>query len=45
MQAHNGYAFQVIGDAFCVAFNTAGEALRAALQSQQELQAGMIHHQ
>ena len=39
MQAHNGYVFQVIGDAFCVAFNTAGEALRAALQSQQDLQA------
>jgi predicted ATPase/class 3 adenylate cyclase len=39
MEAHNGYVFQVIGDAFCVAFATAGEALRAALQSQQDLQA------
>ena len=38
MQAHNGYVFQVIGDAFCAAFNTAGEALRAALQSRQDLQ-------
>ena len=38
MDAHSGYVFQVIGDAFCVAFTTAGEALRAALQSQQHLQ-------
>src|SRR5512136_943843 len=39
MDAHHGYVFQVIGDAFCVAFASAGEALKAALQSQQELQA------
>ena len=39
MDAHNGHVFQIIGDAFCVAFHTAGEALRAALESQVGLQA------
>jgi class 3 adenylate cyclase len=28
IQAHNGYVFQIIGDAFCAAFHTAGDALR-----------------
>ncbi len=29
----NGYVFQIIGDAFCAAFPTAGDALRAAVRS------------
>jgi predicted ATPase/class 3 adenylate cyclase len=37
MDAHNGFVFQIIGDAFCVAFHTAGDALRAALKSQHDL--------
>ena len=39
MDAHNGYVFQIIGDAFCVAFHTAGDALQAAINSQVGLQA------
>ncbi len=35
--SHNGYVFQIIGDAFCAAFHTAGDAVRAAVQSQVEL--------
>src|SRR5512138_348066 len=31
---HNGYVFQVIGDAFCVAFASATEAMYAALDAQ-----------
>ncbi len=38
VEAHAGYTFQVIGDAFCVAFHTAGDALRTALQAQRDLQ-------
>jgi predicted ATPase/class 3 adenylate cyclase len=38
MDAHNGYVFQIIGDAFCVAFHTALDALSAAIQTQQSLQ-------
>ena len=38
MDAHGGYVFQIIGDAFCVAFHKAGDAVKAALQSQQDLQ-------
>ena len=34
IEAHNGYVFQIIGDAFCVAFHTAGAALRAAAKAQ-----------
>jgi len=37
MEAHNGYVFQIIGDAFCVAFHTAGDALRAAIEVQRHL--------
>jgi len=33
MDAHNGYVFQVIGDAFCAAFHTAKDALNAAIDS------------
>ena len=35
--AYNGYVFQIIGDAFCTAFHTAGDALRAAAKSQVDL--------
>ena len=38
VQAHNGYVFQIIGDAFCVAFHNASDALNAALNAQRLLQ-------
>lgn len=37
VESHQGNVFQVIGDAFCAAFLTAGDALRAAVQAQSEL--------
>ena len=37
MAARQGYIFHIIGDAFCVAFCTAPQALSAALQAQQDL--------
>jgi predicted ATPase/class 3 adenylate cyclase len=37
MEANNGYVFQIIGDAFCVAFHNAGDALQAAIKSQTDL--------
>ena len=37
MEAHNGYVFKTIGDAFCVAFGDAREALEAALRAQRDL--------
>ena len=33
IESQNGYVFQIIGDAFCAAFHTAGDALRAAMNS------------
>ncbi len=36
--AHNGRVFQIIGDAFCAAFQTANDALNAALSAQGRLQ-------
>jgi predicted ATPase/class 3 adenylate cyclase len=36
--AHHGHVFQIIGDAFCVAFHTASDALNAALDAQRSLQ-------
>ena len=39
MDAQHGYVFQIIGDAFCVAFNTAGEALQGAAKAQNDLYA------
>lgn len=36
---NGGFVFKTIGDAFCAAFNRAGEALDAALAAQQALQA------
>jgi predicted ATPase/class 3 adenylate cyclase len=38
IQTHHGYVFQIIGDAFCVAFSSAIEALNAALDAQRCLQ-------
>lgn len=35
---HRGHIFQIVGDAFCVAFWTAGDALNAALDAQRSLQ-------
>jgi len=37
MDANGGYVFKTVGDAFCVAFSTAHDALRAALESQRSL--------
>ncbi len=37
VHAHNGYVFQIIGDAFCVAFHSAGDALNAAVSAQKLL--------
>ena len=38
MEMFNGYVFQIIGDAFCVAFHTASDGLSAALEAQRKLQ-------
>ena len=37
MTAHDGYVFKTIGDAFCVAFDRASDAVAAAAQAQQSL--------
>jgi DNA-binding NarL/FixJ family response regulator/class 3 adenylate cyclase len=37
IESNNGHVFQVIGDAFCAAFHTAGDAVRAAVKSQLDL--------
>jgi len=38
MDAYEGYVFQIVGDAFCVAFHSASDALNAALNAQWFLQ-------
>jgi class 3 adenylate cyclase len=38
IESHNGFIFHIMGDAFCAAFHTAGEALKAAVKAQQDLQ-------
>ena len=38
IQAHNGFVFQIIGDAFCASFHSASDALHAALDAQRLLQ-------
>lgn len=38
IEAHHGYIFQIIGDAFCVAFHTASNGLKAAIEAQHKLQ-------
>ena len=37
IETHNGYVFQIIGDAFCAAFSTAPDALDAAVEAQHAL--------
>src|SRR4030095_6836125 len=37
IECYQGYVFQIIGDAFCAAFHTAGDALRAAAKAQMDL--------
>jgi len=37
IRAYNGYVFQVVGDAFCATFHSAGDALNAALHAQRLL--------
>ena len=37
IESHGGYVFQVIGDAFCAAFSTAGDAVLAAVQALRKL--------
>src|SRR5512143_1510770 len=37
VQGYGGYVFQIIGDAFCVAFHSAGDALNAAVDAQRAL--------
>ena len=39
LEAHGGYVFKTVGDAFCAAFAMAGEAVTAALEAQQALAA------
>ena len=36
--SHNGYVFKKVGDGFCIAFQSAGEALNAAIEGQRALQ-------
>src|SRR5688500_11245365 len=38
IESNHGVVFQVIGDAFCAAFHTAADALKAAVKAQQGLQ-------
>lgn len=38
IELHNGFVFQVIGDAFCVTFHTAIDGLNAAIEAQRKLQ-------
>jgi predicted ATPase/class 3 adenylate cyclase len=37
IEAHNGYVFQIVGDAFCAAFHSVSDALNAGLEAQQYL--------
>ena len=39
IEAHNGYVFQIIGDAFCAAFSNTANGLEAALAAQRGLHA------
>jgi predicted ATPase/class 3 adenylate cyclase len=38
IETHYGFVFRIVGDSFSAAFHTAGDALRAALEAQRELQ-------
>ena len=37
IEAHRGYIFKTMGDAFCAAFSTVGDALEAAVGAQRQL--------
>src|SRR6476469_8573047 len=37
IEAHGGYVFKTVGDAFCAAFATAAQALAAAIAAQHAL--------
>lgn len=37
VESNGGFVFEIIGDAFCCAFQNAGDAVKAAIQSQTEL--------
>ena len=39
-ETHQGNVFQVVGDAFCIAFHNASDALAAALDAQRALNKG-----
>src|SRR5262249_53628191 len=39
VERNHGYVFQIVGDAFCAAFRTADDGLRAVLDAQRALQA------
>ena len=38
IDANDGYVFKTVGDAFCAAFSTASQAVRAALEGQKALE-------
>ncbi len=38
IESHNGYIFQIIGDAFCAAFHTTIDGFLAAIEAQRKLQ-------
>src|ERR671925_1105949 len=38
IESNHGFVFQIIGDAFCAAFQKPGDAAKAAVQAQQGLQ-------
>ena len=44
IEARHGCVFQIIGDAFCASFHTAGEALGAVLIAQHALQQATDWH-
>ena len=37
IESNNGFVFQIIGDAFCSSFHTAGDALKAAIEISKEI--------
>ena len=37
IEAHNGFVFKIVGDAYCVAFHHPSDALNAALEAQRLL--------
>jgi predicted ATPase/class 3 adenylate cyclase len=38
IESYHGFVFRIVGDSFCAAFDTASEALSAALEAQRKLQ-------